>query len=331
MISQILITGGAGFIGYHLANYFAIKGYDICLVDNCSRGKIDADLEKLLEQDNVALIEVDLLDRDHVLELGVEYSAIFHLGAIIGVQNVMDRPFNVLVENTRMLENVIALAHRQSHLSRFLFASTSEVYAGTFKHFGLEIPTPEGVNLAITALDQPRTSYMLSKIMGEAMLQQAGLPFTIFRPHNIYGPRMGMAHVIPEQLKKAFEAETGDRLDVYSANHTRAFCYIDDAVEMLFRMMESPFCLGQTLNLGAEAPELTMREVAQACIDVTGKELGINDLPPAAGSPERRAPDMSRSNRLLNYVSVVTLVDGIVRTWDWYREHEFERRMPSVK
>jgi nucleoside-diphosphate-sugar epimerase len=92
-----------------------------------------------------------------------------------------------------MLENVLTLARDQRDFSRFLFASTSEVYAGTLQYFGMPIPTPENTPLAMTALDEPRTSYMISKIMGEAMCQQSGLPFTIFRPHNVYGPRMGMA------------------------------------------------------------------------------------------------------------------------------------------
>ena len=120
----------------------------------------------------------------------------------IGVTHVMEKPYSVLYDNIRMLGNIIDLARRQSNLLKFFYASTSEIYAGTLKHFNLSIPTPEETPLAITDLSHPRTSYMLSKIYGEAMCQQASIPFTIFRPHNIYGPRMGMAHVIPEQLRK---------------------------------------------------------------------------------------------------------------------------------
>ena len=128
---------------------------------------------------------------------------------------------------------MIALARQQEKFSRFLFASTSEVYAGTLESFNLTVPTPEESVLAVQNLNEPRTSYMLSKIYGEALCRQAGIPFTIFRPHNIYGPRMGMAHVIPEQLKKAWAAEEGDQLGVHSPDHRRSFCYIDDAVELL--------------------------------------------------------------------------------------------------
>lgn len=324
MSGQILITGGAGFIGYHLAKHLVTTGYNVFLADNHTRGIVDRELEALLTLPEIQLIEVDLLDRDSVLALGRDFENIFHLSAIVGVQNVLESPFKVLSNNTRMLDNVIELAQRQSRLSRLLFASTSEVYAGTLKHFGLVVPTPESATLTITALSAPRTSYMLSKIMGEAMCHQAGLPFTIFRPHNVYGPRMGMAHVIPEQLKKAFESEQGGLLDVHSPDHTRSFCYIDDAVELLKRMLESPSCVGQTLNLGTQAPEVSIREVVEICIDITGKDLSINNLPAIPGSPKRRAPDMCLAKDLLCYESRFTLRQGITRTWEWYRERVFE-------
>ena len=323
MSQHVLITGGAGFIGFSLAKILVANGYRVCLADNLTRGVMDDDLNNLLLRSEASFSHVDLIDASAVLSLGTNFDAIFHLGAIIGVQNVLERPFYVLVDNTRMLENVIMLAQRQDKLARFLFASTSEVYAGTLKHFDLPIPTPESVSLAVTELRMPRTTYMLSKIMGEAMVQQSELPFTIFRPHNIYGPRMGMAHVIPEQLKKAFEAKSGDQLDVYSPEHTRAFCYIDDAIEMLYKMLMLNSCIGQTLNLGTEEPEVTIREVVQTCISVTNKNISIKNLAPMPGSPVRRAPDMSLTSSLLNYQSKVNLDEGIAKTWDWYCKHVF--------
>jgi nucleoside-diphosphate-sugar epimerase len=323
MSDRILITGGAGFIGFHLAKYLSAMGYHLCLADNYSRGIRDQDLATLLSHPQVSLVEVDLLDRAAVLSLGMNFEAIFHLAAIIGVRHVLERPYDVLVHNTRMLDNVIALSKRQATPSRLLFASTSEIYAGTLQYFGVNVPTPEITALAVTALDAPRTSYMLSKIMGEAMVHQSGLPFTIFRPHNIYGPRMGMAHVIPEQLKRAFEAEPGDRLQVCSPEHTRVFCYIDDAVEMLHEMMIREICLDETFNLGTQRPEVTISEVVKTCIDVTGKTLDVDELPPAPGSPARRAPDMQKTTRMLDFESRISLREGIEKTWSWYRSNVF--------
>ena len=324
MTERILITGGAGFIGFHIAKRLVRAGYELCLVDNLSRGVQDTDLRELLSDSKVSLVETNLLDHDAVVELGVDFHAIFHLAAIIGVRHVLKRPYDVLAHNTRMLDNVIALGRRQTACSRLLFSSTSEIYAGTLEHFDLAVPTPEHTPLALTALESPRTSYMLSKIMGEALVQHSGLPFTIFRPHNIYGPRMGMAHVIPEQLKKAFDAMPGDSVPVYSPDHRRAFCYVDDAVEMLERMLTSDSCDGETLNLGTQFPEVTIREVVQICTDIAGKALQLEDFPATPGSPERRAPDMTITKQLLGYQSQVSLRYGIEKTWHWYREKVFQ-------
>ena len=324
MTERILITGGAGFIGFHLAKHLASTGYDICLVDNLARGIRDVDLAELLLDTKVSFVEANLLDHDAVVRLGTGFDAIFHLAAIIGVRHVLKRPYDVLAHNTRMLDNVITLAQRQIACTRLLFASTSEIYAGTLAHFDLTVPTPEHTPLALTVLESPRTSYMLSKIMGEAMVQQSGLPFTIFRPHNIYGPRMGMVHVIPEQLKKAFDAPSGDSISVYSPDHKRAFCYVDDAVEMLQRMLTRESCEGATLNLGTQAPEVTIREAVQTCADVVGKALTLEELPPTPGSPLRRAPDMHKTTQLLNFESQISLRSGIEKTWHWYREKVFQ-------
>src|SRR5690606_35207656 len=97
-------------------------------------------------------------------------------------------------------------------------------------------------------LQTPRTSYMLSKLFGEAMLIHAGVPYTIVRPHNIYGPRMGMSHVVPQLLQKAHRAPENGSLGVLSPSHTRTFCYVDDAVEMLVRLIQCEAAANKTIN-----------------------------------------------------------------------------------
>ena len=156
------------------------------------------------------------------------------------------------------------------------------------------------------------------------MVQHSGVPFTIFRPHNIYGPRMGLAHVIPEQLKNAFDAAPGDAISVFSPEHKRAFCFVDDAVEILARMAFNEACQGTTLNLGAQTPEVSILQLVQTCVEISGKTLTLNKLPPTPGSPERRAPDMRTTAKLLDYEATVGLRDGISRTWNWYRDNVFE-------
>ena len=323
MSNRILITGGAGFIGLHLARHMVSNGYKVDLVDNFARGIKDLDLETLLSQESVSLIPLDLSDQESMMILGSGYHAIYHLAGIVGVKHVLNRPYEVMDTNIRMLQNVISLAGRQNNLNRLLFASTSEVYAGTLEKYGLEIPTAEGANIVLSSLSSPRTTYMLSKIVGEVMCQHSDVPFTIFRPHNIYGPRMGMAHVIPELLRKVWDIQPPRPLEVYSADHYRSFCYIDDAVEMLKRMLNIDACDQETLNLGAQGPEIAMSDLAQICIDLIGKNLIIKPMAPTSGSPHRRAPNMSRSRHLLGYEARIGLEQGIERTLDWYREYVF--------
>lgn len=328
---KALITGGAGFIGMHLSMKLIEKGYELVIADNFSRAVQDSYVKKLSAEEKVTLCSVDLLDEQAVMQLGMDFDYIYHLAAIIGVQNVLNHSYDVLANNAELLINIIKLGKKQKSLKRLIFASTSEVYAGTLQYYGLTLPTPEDTSLTITDLKHPRTSYMLSKIYGEALMQQSGLPFTIIRPHNFYGPRMGMSHVIPELLRKSYKNEGDGILEVFSADHRRTFCYIDDAIEMVTRLAETEEAAGETFNVGTEAPEYTMRKVGQLVLKVTDKPYSIRELPPSPGSPERRCPDMKKTEKATGYKPVVGLEEGIRRTFAWYKENIFDGKEICAK
>jgi nucleoside-diphosphate-sugar epimerase len=323
-MSRVLITGGGGFIGAHLARFLADQGDEIDLVDDLSRGRLDTDLMALQERPNVRLLEKDMLAPGALDDLEGGYGLIFHLAAIVGVANVLEAPERVLRRNVELLVQALDLAARQDALERFVFASTSEVYAGTLELGTLPLPTPEDAPLTVPDPQLPRTSYMLSKIFGEAMSFQSGLPVTVVRPHNVYGPRMGLAHVIPELLQRAHAAEEGGRLEVYSVDHRRTFCHISDAVEMMTRAARATEGAGQTLNLGKQSPEITIGELAGLIVEVVGKDLEIEPLPSHPGSPARRCPDMTRTTEVTEYVAEVSVEDGVRNTYDWYRTNVFE-------
>ena len=181
----------------------------------------------------------------------------------------------------------------------------------------MPIPTPEDILLVLPEPARPRSSYMLSKIYGEAMIRQAGVPFTILRPHNLYGPRMGHSHVVPQLLERACLAERGGRLEVFSVDHSRSFCFIDDAVEMIIRAAMMRNCDGQLLNIGNQSEELSIGKLAEMIIAVVGKELTIDPKPATPGSPERRCPEMSRTAELTGYRARVPLWEGLERTYEW--------------
>jgi UDP-glucose 4-epimerase len=324
-MTKALVTGGAGFIGTHLAGRLVRGGYRVDLVDDFSRGANDNTIASLVSSGSVRLIERDLRQPGVLDDADRDYDLVVHLAAIVGVAHVLARAYDVLSDNAAMTATAISVARRQHALKRFLFASTSEVYAGTLERFTLPLPTPETTPLAISALDHPRTSYMLSKIYGEAMCHAAGLPFTIFRPHNVYGPRMGLAHVIPELLERAHFATDG-RLEVFSVDHRRTFCYVEDAVEMLVRAAESQRGEGETLNIGVQEPEVAIGELAALVTRVVGKELELVPLPATPGSPSRRCPDMARTTELTSYEPTVLLEEGVRRTYEAYIEGVFDRR-----
>lgn len=321
---KALITGGAGFIGFHLAKELVEHGYEVVIADDFSRGVKDIFLSELEQNSNVSIISIDLMRKQDVLKIEGNFDYIYHLAAIIGVRNVLRHPYDVLTKNVILLMNLIDFAKLQKNLKRFIFSSTSEIYAGTLHFFNMEIPTPETTPLTITPLENARTSYMLSKIYGEALIQQSGVPFTVIRPHNFYGPRMGMSHVIPELLKKAYSASDGGSIEVFSVNHKRSFCYISDAVKMIRRLSENETSCCQAYNIGNESPEITIQEVAEIILKVTNKKIFIDAKPATEGSPERRCPAMQKTKECIDYTNEVSLEDGIKKTFDWYRTYIFD-------
>jgi nucleoside-diphosphate-sugar epimerase len=165
---------------------------------------------------------------------------------------------------------------------------------------------------------------MLSKIYGEALCRWSGLPFTIVRPHNVYGPRMGDAHVIPEILQRALRTPPGGSIVVFSPEHRRTFCYIDDAIELIVRLARSEAALNGTFNVGSTCPEISIASLAEVVLEVVGKGQTMGRGPETEGSPSRRCPDMRQAIAATGYTPSFPLPEGIRRTYGWYRGHVIE-------
>lgn len=319
---KVLITGGAGFVGTHLAKSLLDDGANVTIVDNFQRGVKDAAFDEVAARSNI--VDADLLSPTFAQSVSNDHDYVFHLAAIIGVRHVLERPYSVLADNAVMTMNVIEAARRQRNLKQAIFSSTSEIYAGSLVHLpSMQVPTPETTPIALTDLDAPRTSYLLSKAYGEALFNHSGLPATSVRLHNIYGPRMGMSHVIPELLHKAYTGKDGDSLVVASVHHRRTFCYVSDAVAMFRGIMASPATVGMTLNIGNSTPEVEIGELARTIINVVGRQLTITPAPETPGSPARRCPDVSLLTALTGVTGTVSLEEGVRRTFEWYRDNVF--------
>ena len=322
---KVLVTGGAGFIGFHLVKYLIKKtGYEVHLVDNLSRGKMDSDLKELLNFSSVHFTQADLTDCRAFSLFDSDYNYIYHLAAIIGVKNVLEHPDNVLYVNAISLLNLLEwIKNHKENLKRLLFTSTSEVYAGTLKHYGIPIPTPETVNLTVEDIYAPRTTYALSKMYGEsACLTYASkyhIPVTIVRYHNVYGPRMGFSHVIPELFVRASREK--EQLGVYSVNHTRAFCYVDDAIEATVKLAESEQSINEIVHVGNSKEEISIEQLAKYIIDMINPSLLLKPLGEQEGSTSRRCPDTKKLEQLTGFTPKISLQEGLKKSWGWYQNH----------
>lgn len=312
---RALIIGGGGFIGHHLASRVLADECEIDLLDIPFNPNTQQHLKSLAERRGVNFIPCDLLSHSEI-QLPNNYTHIFHFAAILGVQNVIDNPAAVLDKNVLLLQNAIKIAKRQKKLKCFIFSSTSEVYAGGSSSGQLQIPTAENIEIILPELKMPRSTYAISKLYGEAMCLHSGLPFQILRPHNVFGQRMGFRHVIPQLFERA-AAEDSDNLGVHSANHTRAFCFIDDAVEMIWRLSNSSEALGEVINIGNQDDEISIKNLAEKIVRLLGKNLRINTLPTTEGSPSRRCPDMRKCIALTEFKPRVNIDKGLSLYYDW--------------
>ncbi|MCX7735850.1 MAG: NAD-dependent epimerase/dehydratase family protein [Candidatus Kapabacteria bacterium] len=320
-MAKILVTGAAGFIGYFISEKLSRNKNDlIILVDNLNRGRFDDEFKKLTLQKNVKFIQGDLADYNFVKNFDNDFDYIYHLAAVIGVKNVENYPDKVLYVNSITILNLFEKMKEMSGLKKFFFSSTSEIYAGTLKHFGIEIPTKENVPLSLDDIKSSRSTYALTKMFGESVCFNYGnkynIPFTIVRYHNVYGPRMGFAHVIPETFVKIKNSST---IKVPSPNHSRAFCFVDDAVEYSIRLCKDPNSNKEIFNIGNSNEEIKIKDLVALIAKIIGKEIIINELDDTLGSPQRRCPDTTKLINFTNYYPIYNLKDGLKITYDWYK------------
>lgn len=322
-MKRILITGGAGFIGFHLASHLSQDAANsVVLIDNFARGKQDQDLASLASHSNVHLISGDLTQPEIFNQLEGQFDEVYHLAAILGVENVIQRPQDVIRVNILATLNLLDWFTRGGGV-KLLFSSTSEVYAWTQEFFPLPIPTPEDVPLALTRLDNPRSTYAGSKILGElAVTQYCNIyqkSFVIVRYHNVYGPRMGWEHVIPQLFQRASSGE--NPLTVYSARHSRAFCYISDAVRATVLAMRQEVASGQTINIGNDREEIDILTLARHILDIAKINAEIEPKQNLNDPIARRCPNVTRARNILGYEPQVSLENGLALTLDWYSKH----------
>ncbi|HET7344104.1 MAG TPA: NAD-dependent epimerase/dehydratase family protein [Methylomirabilota bacterium] len=318
-MARILVLGAAGFIGCHLATRLADEGQALTLVDDFSRGRADAALQALRARPGVNFLEADLTAPGALAALPRAWDQVYMLAAVVGVRNVERDPARVVRTNLVALLNVLDWLPGQGET--LFFASTSETYAGSVARRLAPVPTAEDVPLLVEDVAAPRAAYAISKLAGEAAVIHAGrargLRHVIGRFHNVYGPRMGADHVIPELSLRAIRRE--DPFRVYGPEQRRAFCHVSDAVEAMLRLVATDAAAGQIVNIGNDAEETVIDDLAALVLRRAGHRPAIERMPAPAGSVARRCPDLTRLRALTGFAPKTTLESGVAETFDWYR------------
>ena len=287
-MESILVTGGAGNIGSALVRALVRRpDTGVIVADNLLTGNV----EKIrLDTRNFTFIKCDVNDFDDISSLfyRFRFTHVFHFAAVVGVQRTLANPLLVLRDITG-IENILRLC-KNTGVKRVYFSSSSEVYGEPF-----EIPQNENT----TPLNS-RLPYAVVKNVGEVYLRtfqrEFGLPYTIFRFFNTYGPRQSEDFVLPRFVRAALD---GNPLRVYGdGSQTRTFCYVDDTVETCVTVHAQNACENEVINIGSDV-EMSILDLARMVIRVTGSNSSIEFLPPLMeGDMSRRCPDISKMRQV---------------------------------
>ena len=319
---KALITGGAGFIGSHLAERLLALGHEVAVLDNLSTGAID-NVAHLKSEPRFSYVIDSVTNEPLLAELIDRSDVVFHLAAAVGVKLIVEQPVHTIETNVHGTEVVLKHANKKKKL--VFIASTSEVYGKS-----ADIPFPEAADLVLGPTTKHRWAYACSKMIDEflalAYWKEKKLPVVIVRLFNTVGPRQtgqyGM--VLPTFVRQALAAHP---LTVFGdGTQSRSFTYVGDVVEALVALTSEPRAVGEVFNIG-NTDEISIRDLADRVKALTGSqspiqyvpydeayEAGFEDMP-------RRVPDISKLGSLIGYQPKVGLDDIIRRVIDHIREH----------
>ena len=311
---KALITGGAGFVGSHLAEQLLQRGHDVGVIDNLSTGSIE-NISHLKIAPRFSYV-IDTIDNEPLLAEWIDRSdVVFHLAAAVGVKLIVERPVHTIETNVHGTEVVLKHANKKKKL--VVLASTSEVYGKS-----TDVPFRESADLVLGATSKHRWAYACSKLLDEflalAYWKERKLPVVIVRLFNTVGPRQtgqyGM--VLPTFVRQALG---GQPITVFGdGRQTRSFTYVGDVVDALIALASEAGAVGEVFNIG-NTTEVTIRHLAERVKALTSSESLIQYVPYdqayEAGFEDmpRRVPDISKVNALIGFRPKLEL-DDIVKS-----------------
>ena len=319
---RILITGGAGFIGSHLAEHYIERGDEVYIIDDLSTGAID-NIESIKQHPNFTYYLDSLSNQQLTAELVDMCDIIHHLAAAVGVRLIVESPVRTIETNIRGTEIILELAAKKH--KRVVVASSSEVYGKRDN-----VPFREDDDLVLGPTDKARWSYACSKMVDECLAfaywKEHRVPTVIVRLFNTVGPRQtgryGM--VVPSFVRQAL---SGQDITVFGdGTQSRCFTHVLDVVRMLIDLAEHPQAVGQVYNIGSNR-EIKIVELAQRVKELTESDSRIVMVPYDLAYEEgfedmtRRVPDISKIRELLGYVPTTHLDEILTSVITYERTH----------
>ncbi|OPX24680.1 MAG: nucleoside-diphosphate sugar epimerase [Planctomycetales bacterium 4484_123] len=299
---RFLITGGAGFIGSHLAEALLARGHDVTVVDDLSTGSL-TNIQHLMGGEGFQFVRESVRNSSTMAVLVQQCDVIFHLAAAVGVQLIVERPVHTIETNIHGTEVVLRLANKFGR--RVFIASTSEVYGKSTK-----VPFGENDDSLLGSTRYTRWSYACSKMVDEflalAYHDQYGLQTTVGRLFNTVGPRQTGTYgmVVPRFIRAALR---GEPLTVYgTGEQSRCFCHVADVVRAVIGLIECPAAVGEVVNIGSDE-SVTINELAEKIVALTGSASEIRHISyeEAYGRPFDdmliRKPDLTKIGRLIGF------------------------------
>jgi len=320
MHSRALVTGGAGFVGSHLAESLLERGWDVTVIDDLSTGSID-NIAHLKGHPSFSYTIDTVLNRPLLAELVDRADQVFHLAAAVGVRLIVEQPVRTIETNIKATELVLELAAKKH--KRVLLASTSEVYGKQESH-----PFSESDDVVLGPTSKSRWCYAASKMIDEflaiAYATEQSLPVTIMRLFNTIGPRQTSQYgmVVPRFVKQALR---GQPITVYGdGTQRRSFTWVGDVVKAMITLNCHPEAPGEVFNLGHEK-ETSIHNLAVLVRERTGSDSGIVFVPfeeayaPGFEDMPRRLPDISKLQDLIGYRPTMDLPEMIDRVIEYQR------------
>jgi UDP-glucose 4-epimerase len=317
---RALITGGAGFIGSHLAEALLDGGHEVDIIDNLSTGSI-RNVGHLKSNPRFNYVVDTLTNEPLLAELIDRNDVIFHFAAAVGVKLIVEQPVHTIETNVHGTE--VVLKHANKKKKKVVIASTSEVYGKS-----ADVPFREDADLVMGATVKHRWAYACSKAIDEflalAYYKERNLPVIIVRFFNTVGPRQtgqyGM--VLPSFVRQAL---SGEPITVFGdGTQSRSFTYVGDVVECLMKLVNEPKAVGQVFNIGNKH-EVTILHLAEIVKSLTGSASRIEFVPYDKAYEEgfedmpRRVPDLTKVTQLVGYEPKVQLNEIITKVIEYFR------------